>query len=499
MKKVLSLTVLALFAFVLTACNKTTTNVATTVSPVTTTTAETSETYQPCELTYAAWDLGAADSETPNMDRYMLKAFEEAYPGITVKVTERPKVPGTQDDQGWDEFLTARASVGMLPDVFQPDDIPLGIYSEWALDLTKYVKDDSEYNAMSDDVKAAATYDGHVMAIPQSIFYMGFLVNKTLYENANQDAPTTATTYDELMAATKAAANHSSTTGKGVVGLQGIEHILHWLPAQLNSKLGWWTYDGEKFNLDGEEFTKAVDEYRKLATDSSFVLEALQTAAANDDSIKLEDIFGTTDYVNDEKILCKFVYSYDFGLYQTKLDAGDLKDEYAFIGTPVVDGVKKVPIVLDFLCVSATTAHPYEAYLLAKWMGFGDAGYQKRLELGAEYSKSGMELVNYPTLTNNAEQLKAFFDIYTAFSDLKEIIEKGTYIVEPPKYLPGYIQARYNGTYDAENTMYQEIVKIMTGEVKIGDVKTQLNTRANALMGEYATRVENAIKKLPQA
>lgn len=498
MKKLLAILSIVTLSVLLGACgNETTTkSETTTVTSNLKTSTVTKEQYSNCNLTYAAWDLGSTDSETPNMDRYMLKAFEEAYPGIKVNIVERPKVPGTTDNQNWDEFLTAKASVGALPDVFQPDDIPLAITNEWALDLKNYVKDDAEYNSMSTDVTGAATYSGHVMAIPQSIFYMGFLVNNTLYEKANLDAPTVNTTYDELMSLTEQAANQTSKTGNGIVGITGIEHILHWLPAQYNTALGWWTYDGTKFNLDGSEFTKAVEAYRTLRTSPNYCLEALQDKAGEDETIDLEAIFGTTDYVNNEKILCSFVYSYSFGEYQTKIDNATLKSDYSFIGTPVVNNVKRVPIVLDFLCVSSTTEHPREAYLLAKWMGFCEDGYAKRLELGEQYSKSGMDLVNYPPMTDNADQLKSFFEIYSAFTTLKGIIEKGTYIVEPPKYLPGYNSARYSGTYDAESNMYQEMIKIMSGEVKIGDVKTQLNERANALIKEQAEKVATALKKL---
>lgn len=491
-KRIFTLAVLFALGFMLIGCAKTTTTLKKDDGSSNTTASGIQ--YESCELTYAAWDLGGVDDETPSMERYMLEAFEEAYPGITIKIVERPKVAGTEDDQNWDEFLAAKASVGTLPDVFMPDLIPLCIENGWALDVTEYASADSEYNAMSADVKAAATYDGKVMALPQSIFYMGFLVNETLYDDANRDAPTTETTLEDLLKETKAAANHTSTTGSGVVGLTGIEHILHWLPAQLNENYGWWTYDGTKFNLDSDEFSTAVNQYRTLRTDSSFVLEAIQDASGVEGSgIVLEDIFGTTDYVNDEKILCKFIYSYEFGEYQTKINNGDLSDSYAFIGTPVVNGVKKVPIVLDFLCVSSQTSHPYEAYLLAKWMGFGDAGYQERLDLGEEYGASGMALVNYPSLTGNTAQLEAYFEIYSAFEDLESIIEAGNYIVEPVKYLPGYNESRYTGTYDAENNMYQMIVKVMNGEVNIADVKAQLNTRANALLDEARTSMFNKL------
>ena len=46
-----------------------------------------------------------------------------------------------------------------------------------------------------------------------------------------------------------------------------------------------------------------------------------------------------------------------------------------------------------------------------------------------------------------------YFELYPAFNGLRSIVEAGSVVVEPPKYLPGYINARYQGTYDAENKM----------------------------------------------
>ena len=61
--------------------------------------------------------------------------------------------------------------------------------------------------------------------------------------------------------------------------------------------------------------------------------------------------------------------------FQTKLDDGEFIWDLDFIGTPVVNGNKRVPSVADFFAVASNTKHPEEAYLLAKWMGFGKEGY----------------------------------------------------------------------------------------------------------------------------
>ena len=81
------------------------------------------ENHEPVEITYASWDLGSADSEVPNLDRMMIEEFQKEYPWITVKILDRPKQQGTDADQDWAEFLTSRAAVKRLPDVFKTEDI----------------------------------------------------------------------------------------------------------------------------------------------------------------------------------------------------------------------------------------------------------------------------------------------------------------------------------------------------------------------------------------
>ena len=72
MRKVFLLLLIPLLAFMFAACN--------------------GEKDDRIVLTYANWNLGSPDSEEPNMERLMLKAFKEKY-NIKVEVIERPKEP----------------------------------------------------------------------------------------------------------------------------------------------------------------------------------------------------------------------------------------------------------------------------------------------------------------------------------------------------------------------------------------------------------------------
>lgn len=485
MKKIIGLIVMLLSLVVLVACGDDTPETSTPTNP-------TIPIEEQVTITYASWNLGSPDSDEPNMERLMIDAFMEEYPHITVQVIERPKIPGTNDDLGWNEFLAARASTQTLPDVFQADNIPFYVINDWAYNITDVAMADPEYINVSEDIRGVATYDGKVMALPNAVHYAGYVINKTLFDDQNQDAPTVDSTMQELINLTKLAADHASNNNSGVVGLEGIEHIIHWYPAQLNESYRWFTMSDEGFNLNSSEFTDTIALYRQLRTDPSFVLEALYDAAAvENSSIQIGNIFPEGDPFDNGNILAKWYYSWDFGWMQANINSGQYTWDLDFIGTPVVNGNKRVPIVADFFTIASNTDTPEEAYLFAKWMGYGKDGYTKRVELSK--TVEGISQVNFAPIQNDEDLLDLYFELYPSFDSLRTIIETGTFIVEPPKYLPGYIDARYAGTYDAENKMSDILTKIMTGEVQLADVRTQLNNRANALYDDAKESFETAL------
>lgn len=472
MRKVFLLLLIPLLAFMFAACN--------------------GEKDDRIVLTYANWNLGSPDSEEPNMERLMLKAFEEKY-NIKVEVIERPKEPGTDNDVGWAEFLSARASVQKLPDVFMGDDIPYYVIQNWAYNITEIATKDPEFLNISEDIRNAATYEGKVMALPCAVFYAGYIINKTLYDAQGQDWPKVDSTYEEFINLTKAAANHTSTTNNGVVGIDGIEHLIHWYPAQLNTDLGWFTLNDEGFHLDSEEFATTIAEYRKLQTDITFVYDALTHEASQEGStIDLSLIFPEGDQFANGNVLAKFDYSWNFGFMQKNINDGTYTWELDFIGTPVVNGNKRVPTVSDFFAIAVNTKHPEEAYLLAKWMGFGKEGYLKRIELSK--TVEGIAQVNFAPLQSDEELLDEFFELYPSFMGLRTIIESGSFIVEPTKYLPGYINARYQGTYDADRKMGDIIDELRLGKVQLADIKRELNERINQIYWEAQNAFDAAIK-----
>lgn len=461
MKKILCLAVLSFIAFTMMGCQKETTILSTTGNDITTTT------HEPVTVTYAAWNLGALD-DTTNLERLMLDAFEVEYPWITVEIMERPKVPngdGTGEvDQNWNEFLGANAAKGSLPDVYFTDSVETTIMNDWSLDITDLAQADTEFMNISADLRNAANYGGHIMAMPYAVYYFGYFINKTLFEEQNGDQPLFEDTWTEFADKVGDIANQTVSNGNGIAGICGVDRVLEWFPSQLNADLGWYTYNGSILSLDGPEFETSLDMYYALMADKNLVYDALTAE-------EKMAAFGTTGTWETSKLAAYWEYTPIIG---SMLDLGF---EVDFIGTPGTDVSHKIPVVLDLMCLSSQTAHPEEAYLLAKWMSFGASGYLKRIDISSNVE--GVTALNMTPLQPSDNLLDAFFGIYTTFTEFRKVVEYDDYIIEPNKYVPGYIDARWNGVFNATTTLGQVFTMVMNKEMNYADIKTVWNQKAN--------------------
>ncbi len=466
MKKIASFLLLGLLTFALVACGETTDSTTTTSSTDSTASTTSLEDHDPVTVTYAAWNLGTVDSV--NLERLMIDAFMDEYPWITVEIIERPKVPDatgtTEIDQNWNEFLGARAAQGTLPDVYFTDSTETTIMNNWAKDVTEIAHSDAEFMNISEDIREAANYGGRLMALPYAVYYFGYFINKTIFENANADYPTFEDNFSVFLDKVGDVANQTVTNGTGTAGIVGIDRMLEWYPAQLNADLGWYTYDGSILHLDSEEFETALSMYQTLMQDKTLVYDALtpeeQLAA-----------FGTTNAWASSQLAAYWEYTPIIGSML------DYDFEIDFIGTPGTDAAHQIPVVLDLMCISSQTQHLEEAYLLAKWMSFGKDGYLKRIEISS--TVEGVNALNMTPLQPDADLLDAFFGIYTSFTELRKVVEYDNYIIEPNKYVPGYIKARWNADFDAETSVGQLFDQVRGGQVNYADVKTDWNDIAN--------------------
>lgn len=474
MKKILVLAMVFVFSLGFVGCSD-----ETTITTILGTSGETNQTtgsntdqtttledHDPVTITYAAWNLGTEDSL--NLERLMIEAFMEKYPWITVEIIERPKVTdstGTSEvDQNWNEFLGARAAQGTLPDVYFTDSTETTIMNSWAKEVTEIAQSDPEFMNISEDIREAANYGGKLMALPYAVYYFGYYINKTLFEDNNADYPVFEDTFTEFTDKVSDVANQTVTNGTGISGIVGIDRMLEWYPAQLNPALGWYTYDGTSLNLDSAEFETTLSLYQTLMQDKTLIYDAMtpeeQLAA-----------FGTPNTWESSQLAAYFQYTPIIG----SMNSYDF--EIDFIGTPGTEAAHQIPVVLDLMCISSQTQNVEEAYLLAKWMSFGKDGYLERINISK--TVEGIETLNMTPLQPDEDLLDAFFELYPTFTEFRKVVSYGDYIIEPNKYVPGYIDARWEEDYDAETTVGQLFDLVRGNQVNYADVKTEWNNIAN--------------------
>jgi multiple sugar transport system substrate-binding protein len=440
MKKILSLFAIITLLFSLAACGSTSKETAS---------SETKK--KDVTLSFASWTLGTEQEQ--NAERLMISAFEEKYPNIKIKIDNSIS---TKD---WNGSLTTAASAGKMPDVFMLPLVPLALSNDWLLDITDMASKDKDFAKISKSVVDSATFNKKIVAVPYAQHFLGYWVNKDLFNNANLDYPQYGVSIDDFKTAVKSVTN----INKGIAGLNNPFSIPDWYPAAANKDMGYYTYNNGKYSLDSNEFISGVN-FAKEVTTNAYSYETLK----DDQKAKFKG-------KNPEEVWLQggVALKWD-GTWSIPKDASF---DYDFIGAP---GGKTI-VANDFVGISKTTKNPKEAFLFSKWMSFGKEGFMKRLELAEKKNKS----LNTLPITND----KQILDKYFKFNNIPGIREAykniDQAVIEPVKTVPGYVDARWTSPTgvkagaNANATIGQVIDSAVKGEVKIEDYAKQLNDLAN--------------------
>lgn len=447
-------------------------------------------------LTYAGWNLGTAEQN--NIERQMIAAFQEANPDIKIEVIPRPvqiEEDGTETDLGWFDFFSTRASTGNLPDVFQVADITTWIVQGWLDDVSDLVENDADFALVPTDIAHDAKYDEFLFALPQAMYYYGFFINRTAYAALSNttDIEYGITLEDLLAAAEKNSQYDFSGDGSGVAGIDGLNTLIEWLPAQLDDNLDWFTFnENNGYHLDSAPFEQSLNMQKSFVTnafDKKYILNNL-----DDDERSAQ--YGTTDPWSVGKQSIKWAASYNLRdwvantknpnhpLYQHDID---------FIGTPSVDGTHKIPIIMDHIGIARGTKLRDKAYELAKWMSFGVEGFKKRIEITKADPISGA--INFAPFTQDPELIETYFELYPEMTEFRKIVETHQYFIRESlwKTTPGYWASRANGSFDETRRIDEIINGVVEGTIAYADVKTLLNDRANYHWQQAKTSFDAAI------
>lgn len=468
-------------------------------------------------LRYAGWNLGNVESN--NIERQMLAAYELDNPNVNIEIIERPfkvdEETGEEVAASWDEFFATQAAINTLPDVYMIANLAGFTAQGWTEELTDLFMADEDYDKLPADIRASASFNDRYFAVPQSLFYFGFFINRTAINRVGPRAvmPTYGMTYEALMSAAEKNSKTPIQGGDGIIGISGLGDLVNWLPAQLDPNLGWFTFNEDTgYNLNGPAFATAVAEQAKYygagkAAYGNYVLDSLDPARYSDYFGASANIFET----GNQSI--RFEGSYAMRDWHTRsLDPNDslYGADIDFIGTPSwnvagVGNVNKIPVVVDYLAVGKGTQHREEAYKLSRWMGFSVEGYAKRLELAtADPLRAAL---NFTPMIPQADLVEGFFNLYPNMTEFRKIVEDHEdFILESlGKNVPGYWNSRANALFDTvivegverDRNVGQAITDIVVGNLSLADaLQKGLNTIVNQQWQTSKEALDNYINSL---
>ncbi|MCL1986870.1 MAG: extracellular solute-binding protein [Firmicutes bacterium] len=369
----------------------------------------------PATIRYANWNMGT--EEENNIERRMIQAFMERYPHITVEIDE--SIPGD-----WMGNLAIAASTGSLPDVFMVSDTATKVINGWLLDITDISNADSEFTALPQNIRDSTTLGGRVYTVPFAQFLLGYFINADLFDTFNLDPPQFGFDVDEFISLINATTDLSRPT----LGLTQSVSFADWMPAALNPNLGFFAYDGTGYAISSPEMIQTVNTAAQLNMTGTTWLGITPEQQA-------QFLGAEYDGAAFREGLVAFLWDGTWALGSLSEQTNFSLD---FVGVPG----GRTPMTLDITALSATTAYPEQAYLLAKWMGHGIDGYLTRLQIAEEM---GIFFASVPVSPNPQVQ-NAFLASIDGLPGLRTAIENlDNAIIDGNKVVPGYVMARFNG------------------------------------------------------
>lgn len=374
-------------------------------------------------LTYASWGDAA-------LEQAMIDAFVTEHPNITV--LRDTTISGTGN--AFTANLIAAAQAGTLPDVFVTDNVPNVIKAGLTYDVASLWDKDDDSKLVYPNIAQTAFYNGKRLAVPSYQFIKGMLVNLTLLDQLSGD-PGTDWTYDEFKSIVNTYSNtpHDGHTIYGINGFApnggaatlGFEQIM---PAQDNLTFGYDSWNGSQFDYGSELWIK----YRK-ETDLFFKNKWVEQLTQEE---KEAEFGNPSAYPFGEgRVIFGIEGSWQAVTVMKDFAAKNINVQ--FYPFPGGTQGQRMPIILDYMCVSSSTQFPEESYELLKWMSYGKAGWEARLRIMKNLNQTitMFPVANYPEVWDT---IKADLDA-SPYYGLRACVDlMGNGVPDLDKWLPGY-------------------------------------------------------------
>lgn len=337
------------------------------------------------EITLTYWHY--EDETTMNL---MAEKFMELYPNITV---ETKQIADMSTD------LSAAAAAGNFPDVFSGTDSDTALANMYWADITDYVANDPETENLMATIEeyGIGKFDTDCrFAMPTWFQPSAVFIDKNVIEKLNLEMPRTDWTWSEMIQLIKDA-TVDDRSGMKYFGLGYYNRLdsLYGIAACSAAERaikGEFGFDGNDFDLSYWAIGEQEFSDLKLA---GYVAPQQNTQEMEDWSGDWSTWFGASGHVA--------VFSEGFWSYMNLWGTEGYQELYGLdivpYVTPNVVDEKEHNVISNMYLggISTSCQHPYEAYLLLKFMGWGVDGWNARMDIYEDTSitnTSGVPLKN---------------------------------------------------------------------------------------------------------
>ncbi len=308
----------------------------------------------------------------------LAEKFMDMYPNITV---EHKVISDMSTD------LSAAAAAGTFPDVFEGTDSDTALANMYWADITEYWNADPETKNLMSTINeyGIGMFDTSVrFAAPMMYWPSAVFIDRNVIETLNLDMPRTDWTWDEMIDLIKKATKYDPEMQYYGLGYYNRLDSLYGIAACASAERqikGEFGFNGEDFDLQYWAIGEQQFSDLKLA---GYVAPQQSTQAMEDWSGDWDTWFGATGRVA--------VFSEGFWTYQNLWGTDGYQEQYGldivpYVTPNVVDEKEHNVISTMYMGgVSTSCEHPFEAYLLLRFMGWGVDGWKARNEIYADTS-----------------------------------------------------------------------------------------------------------------
>jgi multiple sugar transport system substrate-binding protein len=525
MKRILSFLLLMLFTVAVAACGTTTTTRPTGTTGTTTTTTTTSSQSQTASVSVTTGtttatttttttttsggldacgvdrsgiaesefvDLEYASIENQEIEELLLCEFQRQNP--TIRVTNRPDIlamSGVADNFTYS--IVSLAAIGDIPDVFAVMQIDPLVQNLLVYDFSDLWNADPDTTHVLPGAATAALYGDVRLGMVNGQVMQGIFVNKDLLEENNFDledygfdfATGEIWNYQQMIQlardfTTRARARYDNNFYWGIDGDWNNLNFAWVLPAMDNLAWGLNSFDGSAFHFADPLY---IDHFQR---EISLFQEGVKVDIKKDPAgAQLE--FGSTSpdlFFTEGRVLLYSSYTWNFDMIATS------PQNLMFLPFPKGVGenaVARTPSAIGILALSNTTEHPEEAYQLAKFMSWGEAGQLAKIAI---HRSRGEHLTKFPvadfaSVWNQIEQvyIDSESPLYVEGFDMimYPLLQTKQAVMDFGKWLPGY--SEFKNWYSYVQTESRR-TDVLNGLILFADVAQTWETKANSLVSE---------------